>query len=105
MPTIVGILIFISRKNFILTWVEYEKSFITSGPGSPIEQLPVAYGATWVSLISNQVDVSQIQRQHHNTDWNTVDWNIWPKLNQQTIILHGSKFDLYQVKSLEYCRS
>ena len=33
MPTIVGILIFISRKNFMLNWVEYEKSFITSGPG------------------------------------------------------------------------
>ena len=32
MPTIVGILIFISRKNFMLNWVEYEKSFITSGP-------------------------------------------------------------------------
>ena len=33
MPTIVGILIFISRKNFMLNWVEYEKSFITSGTG------------------------------------------------------------------------
>ena len=25
MPTIVGILIFISRKNFMLNWIEYEK--------------------------------------------------------------------------------
>ena len=32
MPTIVGILIVISRKNFMLNWVEHEKSFITSGP-------------------------------------------------------------------------
>ena len=32
MPTIVGILIFMSRKNFILSRVEHEKSFITSGP-------------------------------------------------------------------------
>ena len=32
MPTIVGILMFISRKNFMLNWVEYEKSFITLGP-------------------------------------------------------------------------
>ena len=31
MPTIVGILTFMSRKNF--TQVEHEKSFITSGPG------------------------------------------------------------------------
>ena len=33
MPTIVGILIFMSRINFVLSCVEYEKSFITSGPG------------------------------------------------------------------------
>ena len=32
MPTIVGILTFMSRKNFMLSWVEHEKSFITSGP-------------------------------------------------------------------------
>ena len=34
MPTIVGILTFMSRINFVLSWVEYEKSFISSGPGS-----------------------------------------------------------------------
>ena len=33
MPTIVGILTFMSRNNFILSLVEREKSFITSGPG------------------------------------------------------------------------
>ena len=32
MPTIVGILTFMSRKNFMFNWVEHEKSFITSGP-------------------------------------------------------------------------
>ena len=32
MPTIVGILTFMSRKNFMLDSVEHEKSFITSGP-------------------------------------------------------------------------
>ena len=32
MPTIVGILTFMSKKNFVLSWVEHEKSFITSGP-------------------------------------------------------------------------
>ena len=31
MPKIVGILTFMSRINFVLSWVEYEKSFITSG--------------------------------------------------------------------------
>ena len=30
MPTIVGIFVFISRENFMLSWVEHEKSFITS---------------------------------------------------------------------------
>ena len=33
MPRIVGILTFMSRKNFMLSCVEHEKSFITSGPG------------------------------------------------------------------------
>ena len=31
MPTFVGIFIFISKENFMLSWVEHEKSFITSG--------------------------------------------------------------------------
>ena len=33
MPTTVGILTFMSRKNFMLSWVEHEKSSITSGTG------------------------------------------------------------------------
>ena len=33
MPTIVGILTLMSRINFVLSGVEHEKSFITSGPG------------------------------------------------------------------------
>ena len=33
MSTIVGIFIFISRENFMLSCVEFEKSFITLGPG------------------------------------------------------------------------
>ena len=37
MPTIVGILTFMSRINFVLSRVEYEKSFITSGPGIQIK--------------------------------------------------------------------
>ena len=32
MPTIVGILTFMSRINFSLNLAEHEKSFITSGP-------------------------------------------------------------------------
>ena len=32
MPTVVGILAFMSRIIFVLSWVEHEKSFITSMP-------------------------------------------------------------------------
>ena len=32
MPTVVGIFIFISRENFMLSCVEHAKSFITSRP-------------------------------------------------------------------------
>ena len=35
MPTIVGILTFMSRINFVLSLVEHEKSFTTLGPGDP----------------------------------------------------------------------
>ena len=33
---IVGIFIFISRENFMLSWGEHEKSYIASGPGSRV---------------------------------------------------------------------
>ena len=39
MPTIVGILTFMCWISFILSWVEYEKSFITSGPIVPYGRL------------------------------------------------------------------
>ena len=41
MPTIVGILTFMSRINFVLGLVEHEKSFITSGPGHHIWNFPL----------------------------------------------------------------
>ena len=37
MPTIVGIFILISRENFMLSCVEHENSFITSGPDQPVQ--------------------------------------------------------------------
>ena len=46
MPTIVGILAFMSMINFKLSWVEHETSFKTSGPGQtghPAEQLGTMY--------------------------------------------------------------
>ena len=47
MPTIVGILTFKSRKNFMLNSVEHEKSFITSGPGLPMS----IYGTVWIRWV------------------------------------------------------
>ena len=44
-PIIVGILTFMSRKNFMLSRVEHEKSFITSGPGGE------SYGFVLSSLL------------------------------------------------------
>ena len=49
MPTIVGIFIFFSRENFMLSWDEHDKCFITSGPGVFIS--PMIYtncnGSDW----------------------------------------------------------
>ena len=42
MPTIVGILTFMSRKNFMLNCVEHEKSFITSGPAFDISNTDIS---------------------------------------------------------------
>ena len=52
MPTIVGILTFISGENFMLNCVEHEKSFITSGPDFH------AYVFIYVSLLLLLINVS-----------------------------------------------
>ena len=39
MPTIDGIFIWISKANFMLSWVEHVKCFITSGSGHLIYYL------------------------------------------------------------------
>ena len=36
-PTIVGVSIFISREMFMLSYVEHENSFITSGPDQSLQ--------------------------------------------------------------------
>ena len=48
MPTIVGILTFMSRKKFVPSRVEHEKSFITSGPDLSLHWLlrPIGHN-TW----------------------------------------------------------
>ena len=44
MPTIVGILTFMGKKNFMLSSVEHEKTFITSGP----DWLKAAHSKQWL---------------------------------------------------------
>ena len=52
MPTIIGILLLMSRIEFVLSSVEYEKSFINSGPGK-IQSTHLVYCQ---SLFSQSVD-------------------------------------------------
>ena len=57
-PTVVGIFIFISRENFILSWVEHEKSFITSGPDLSVyapRQLKFYFSVETYALISLRI--------------------------------------------------
>ena len=53
--TIVGILISMSRTNFVLTCVEHGKGFITSGPGLdlPEVQHPMAKYLSMQSKVAN----------------------------------------------------
>ena len=65
MPTIVGIFTFVSRKNFMLSSVEHEIIFITSGPG-------------WIVLDSNIQIVLMLIFQTIMIVWCRVDvlWKI-----------------------------
>ena len=61
MPTIVGILTFMSGENFMLNSVEHEKSFIISGPGllailSP-EWLPTLLFVLFYNLIRKRIEI------------------------------------------------
>ena len=51
MPTIVGILKFMSRINFVLNWVEYEKSFITPGPDLSCKWSAFSYSDTHLTQL------------------------------------------------------
>ena len=57
MPKIVGILTFMSRIHFVLSWVEHEKSFITSVPDdtrwkSGIFKVCVAINKTFLVIVN-----------------------------------------------------
>ena len=52
MPTIVGILTFVSRKNLMLNSVEHEKSFITSGPVHYLHGIEVIFMTSLKYIVS-----------------------------------------------------
>ena len=68
MSTIVGILAFKSKKKFMLTSVEHEKSFMTSGPG-PLKVLAADFsqmthvgklfftGRDWRRMVQREVKI------------------------------------------------
>ena len=64
MPTIVGIFIFVSRENFMLSCVEHEKRFITSGPGRKRDRVenavPRLICALFISVLSKVGTINRI---------------------------------------------
>ena len=71
MPTIVAILRFMSRTNFMLSWVEHEQSFITSGrrrrPSSNIfrTRCPVSAYRTSGPLVTYLAQMCPIIQNFH----------------------------------------
>ena len=66
MPTIVGIITLMSRKNFMLSCVEHEKSFITSGPGPGLSKL-----TTSVNVSLNFQQLREADCKHRASDGNS----------------------------------
>ena len=82
MPTIVGILTFMSRINFVLSWVECEKSFITSGP-----DVCSFSSCVFTALLMKR------QGRHTRALSNNFGKSPWPKLgkNDQLNVKIGKK--------------
>ena len=69
MPTIVGILTFMSWINFVLSWVEHGKSLLISGPGHTTDNgnldIPLKRKildiqlktAVWISYLNRNMDI------------------------------------------------
>ena len=70
MPTIVGILTFMSRIKFMLSCVEHEKSIITSGPGHLLNFDTVMSDVEWrpwfchLNLQYMLEHMSRVMRKH-----------------------------------------
>ena len=62
MPTIVGIFIFISRENFMLSWDKHEKSFITPGTDQFLRCPHEEFCRSWLSKNAPSEDSKQTSR-------------------------------------------
>ena len=67
MPTIVGIFICISRENFVLSLVDHEKSFITSGPDQTGRIRRLICFSLWKHTYSNILKILS-QKQKKKTE-------------------------------------
>ena len=65
MPTIVGILRFMSRINFSLSCAEHEKSFINSGPNYVKAKVQISCVVTVQLILSIIIEGSEIQTFNH----------------------------------------
>ena len=94
MPTTVVILIFISRKNFMLNWVEYEKCFITSDPEYFSRS---SLGSLWSGSTMTAIQVNGF----HKTLTRSKQNDLKPKLEIE--ILTSLKTDqLWEKKKLHH---
>ena len=73
MPTVVGILTFMSRKNFMLTSVEHE-NFITSGP---------VFEVSWKMASFHRTMTAASDKRHCN--WVTTFYDIKTGLRRSEI--------------------
>ena len=69
MPTVVGILTLMSRINFVLSWVEHEKSFITSGQDYVI----VTYRSKHAPIFSDGPTATEESYDHNNNTHDNKD--------------------------------
>ena len=80
MPTIVGILTFMSRINLSLAELSLKKSFITSGPGSESEEdkkKAMMAKVNWKTVDSSQV----LYKSKPVEGWETIGKMISEQIN------------------------
>ena len=104
MPTNVGILQFMSRKNLLLSWAEHEKSFITARPGFHYTQLFIITRLLswydWDTVEKNTK--AQISSPSYLLEW------VWQKKWPELFVHHLPDFLSLQIlweKLTQHCRS